>query len=190
MGKMGSTNLMYIYVYIYIWYNIIMDEASTCLLNVNKRVQGYIQETKLREWLHVPFSLHPASLYTLFRHDMGDRRGEYRWWWNGVIKGGRGVSYKRNSVHPFCTATTSYHWVYTPYRFLWFLPKATDALAKGKVPYSLWFGKSEGDRWLAVAVEEMQTPVDSRRLMTGPGYIALANVLPSRIVPIAARLLY
>lgn len=36
---------------------------------------------------------------------------------------------------------------------------------------------------VVIAVEALQTLVDSRRLMTGPGYIALADVLPSRIVP-------
>lgn len=75
---------------------------------------------------------------------MGDRKEEYRRWRNGVIKREEVFPIKRNSVRPFCIATTITG--YTPYRFLWFLPKATDALAKGKVPYSLWFGKSEGDR--------------------------------------------
>lgn len=57
-----------------------MNEVSMCLLNVNKRVQGYIQETKLRQWLRVPSSLHSASVYILFRHDMDDRREEYKGW--------------------------------------------------------------------------------------------------------------
>lgn len=121
----------------------------------------------------------------LFQHETKDRKL--------CNKGGRAVSYEKkfSAFHrhpPLPIAGYNCMPYIDSYSFHQKQPKLS---SKGKVllPHLVYIYKYiqfmvwEMRRSIVVVVEAMQTPVDSRRLMTGPDHIALANVLPSRIVP-------
>lgn len=158
-----------------------MDEVSTCSLNVNKRVQDYIFRKRNRGKQFTP--CHPSSAhYTFSNTKYTDNR------WARCNKRGEEVfPIKRNSAHPTTAGRHHRHHHHPRHRqrgihtvsIPMVFTKSDRCFSKGKVLSSrIVYGSEKAKENAAVVVEATQTPVDSTRLMTGPGYIALTNVLP------------